>query len=98
MAKEIIAADYDNVKVTLAKMDKEIDEMVSAMKMLDQAIESTTSWKGIDALEYKLVLKRFESRISNSLRWLNSLDDIISKHSYSLYKRALEDQKTSTFR
>lgn len=98
MAKEIIASDYDNVKATLAKMDKEIDEMVSAMNTLEQAIESTTNWKGIDALEYKAVLKRFENRISNSLKWLNTLDNLISKHSYSLYQRALEDQNASTFR
>ena len=98
MAKQVIAADYDNVKATLAKMDSEINEMVSAINSLEAAIESTKGWRGIDATEYKEVLRKYKKRISNSLNWLSSLDKIISKHAYKLYQRALEDQQAASFR
>ena len=98
MAKEVIAADYDNVKATLVKMDREIDEMFSAINSLESAIESTNGWQGIDAIEYKIVLRKYKRKISNSLNWLSSLDKVISRHAHSLYERALKDQQATSFR
>ena len=98
MTKQVIAADYDNVKAALAKMDNEISEIVSAIKTLQTTIDSTEDWKGLDATAYKAVLRNYANRINNSTNWLSSLDKIISKHAYALYQRALEDQQASSFR
>lgn len=98
MAKQVIAADYDNVKATLAKMDSEINEIVSAINDLRNTIDSTEDWKGVDATTYKAVLKTYAGKINNSTNWLDSLDKIISNHAHVLYQRALQDQDASTFR
>lgn len=93
-----IAADYDNVKIALNKMDKNISEMYSSINELKATVDNLNDWKGIDATAYRAVLNLYGNKISNSLNWLKKLDSVISNHAESLYQRALEDQKTASFR
>lgn len=98
MAKEIIAADYDNVKATLSKMNNDINEIVAAIKELQATINNTEDWKGVDATAYKSVLQTYARKINNSTNWLETLDKIIDNHAHMLYRRALAYQKIQSFR
>ena len=98
MSRQVIAADYENVKGMIQNMNAKVSEVESSVDKILQAINSTTEWRGVDADAYKRVLQSYARRIRNSARWLNSLNRIISSHANALYERAVNDNSSSTFR
>lgn len=98
MAKQIIAADYEAVKASIRTMDNNVNEIISQINELDNVINYANDWQGVDAIQYKIVLKGYIRRIQNSANWLRNLDGIVSRHAYALYQRALNDKNATTFR
>ena len=98
MANQIIAADYEGVKASIKQMDENINQIISEVNTLESIINYATDWKGPDAEGYKIVLHSYIRKIRNSSNWLRNLDQIVTKHSYALYQRALKDKNASTFR
>lgn len=98
MNNQVIAADYDNVKATIQKMEQEVTQVENSIKNVLTAVNNTTEWQGPDADAYKVVLRNYAKRIERSSRWLKALNKILSSHALALYERAVNDNSASNFR
>jgi uncharacterized protein YukE len=98
MSRQVIAADYENVKSMIQNMNAKVSEVEASVDKILQGISTATEWRGVDATAYKVVLQSYARRIRRSARWLNRLNGTISSHANALYERAINDNSSSTFR
>ena len=91
----VVAADYESVKASIAKMDSLLDDMNSTINDLLHAINNTRSWVGVDAAAYKTALVGYAGKMRSSSLWLKSFNNVLSRHAYALYRRAVEDSNAT---
>ena len=86
-----IGTDYVETQQTLSKMNAELQNMSEQLKAIIQAVKAQDTWRGPDALKFKLAIMDYVSKIANTIGWMEKLDNTIASHSEELYSRSIND-------
>ncbi len=92
-----IATNFDLVKNNIARTASSRDDMIRALTNLEQTINQTAQWQGVDAESHKAALLDFSQKLKSSAAWMEAAGAASIDHAKKLIERAERDQNARIF-
>lgn len=92
-----IATNLQLVESRIKSTSSSRENMISALNNLEQTINSTNQWQGVDADAHKSALLDFTKKLKSSAAWMEAAGNAAISQSTKLHDRAEQNRNARIF-